>query len=49
MSSLTFRVVEMIFEIYNKIAEAIQTGRPYQTILDTPPAVPSVAHPSRSN
>lgn len=35
---------DTILEIYDKMAEAIQTGQPYQTILDPPPADPLVAH-----
>jgi hypothetical protein len=35
-------------EIYVAMAEAIRTGRPYQTRLDPPPADPRVAHPASS-
>lgn len=34
----------VILECYDAMAEAIKTGRPYQTILDPPPADPRVAH-----
>ena len=31
-------------ECYNAMTEAMKTGRPYQTILDPPPADPRIAH-----
>jgi len=34
----------VILECYDEMAEAMKTGRPYQTILDPPPAHPYVAH-----
>ncbi len=30
---------------FNTMSEAMKTGRPYETILDPPPADPRVAHP----
>jgi hypothetical protein len=33
-----------ILECYDAMAEAIKTGRPYQTTLDPPPADPRLAH-----
>jgi len=39
-----YRTKRMILRIYDAMAEAIQTGRPYQTLLDPPPADPRVAH-----
>ncbi len=36
-----------ILEIYDAMNRAIETGEPYQTLLDPPPADPSVAHPTR--
>ena len=45
----SYRTKEVILEIYDKMAEAIKTGQPYQTILDPPPADPSVAHPPRDS
>ena len=33
----TFRTKELILEIYDAMAEATRTGKPYQTILDPPP------------
>jgi hypothetical protein len=41
----SYRTKELILEIYDKMAEAIANGAEYQTILDPPPADPSVAHP----
>lgn len=40
-----YRTKRVILECYDAMTEAIQTGKPYQTILDPPPADPSVAHP----
>lgn len=40
-----YRTKRLILEIYDELAEAIATGRPYQTRLDPPPADPRVAHP----
>jgi hypothetical protein len=37
----------VILEIYDELAKAIQTGAPYQTRLDPPPADPRMAHPPR--
>ena len=39
-----YRTKRMILEIYDAMAEAIRTGKPYQTLLDPPPADPCVAH-----
>lgn len=36
----SYRTKELILEIYDKMAEAIQTGQPYKTILDPPPGPP---------
>jgi hypothetical protein len=33
----TYRTKDRILEIYDAMAEAMRTGRPYQTILDPPP------------
>jgi hypothetical protein len=41
-----FRTQRLIFEIYDSMAEAERTGKPYQTRLNPPPADPSVVHPS---
>lgn len=37
----------VILEIYDEMAEAIRTGKPYQTRLDPPPADPRCCHPPR--
>lgn len=42
-----YRTKRVILEIYDEIAEAIRTGKPYQTLLDPPPASIRVAHPPR--
>ena len=38
-----YRTKRLILEIYDELAEAIATGRPYQTRLDPPPADPRVS------
>jgi hypothetical protein len=42
-----YRTKRGILEIYDAMAEAIRTGKPYQTRLDPPAADPSVAHEPR--
>ena len=42
-----YRTKRVILEIYDEMQQAIDTGRPYQTRLDPPPADPRVAHPAR--
>jgi hypothetical protein len=42
-----YRTKRVILEIYDEMAEAARTGKPYKTRLDPPPADPRVAHPSR--
>jgi len=42
-----YRTKRVILEIYDAMAEASCTGKPYRTLLDPPPADPRVAHPSR--
>jgi hypothetical protein len=42
-----YRTKRLILE-NDELAEAIATGRPYQTRLDPPPADLSVAHPPRA-
>ena len=39
-----YRTKGMILEIYDEMAEAMRTGKLYQTRLDPPPADPRVAH-----
>jgi hypothetical protein len=41
-----YRTKRAILEIYDAMAEAARTGKPYQTRLDPPPADPRVAHPA---
>jgi len=40
----SYRTKELILEIYDKMTEAIQTGQPYETILDPPPGPPTDAN-----
>ncbi len=40
-----YRIKRVILEIYDKLKQAIDTGAPYQTMLQPPPADPSLAHP----
>jgi hypothetical protein len=42
-----YRTKRVILEIYDGMAEAIRTGKAYQTRLDPPPADPRVAHPAK--
>lgn len=42
-----YRTQRVILEVYDRIADAANTGVPYQTLLDPPPADPRVAHPAR--
>ncbi len=37
-----------MLDIYDRMEEAIATGRPFQTILSPPPADPSCCHPPRT-
>jgi len=39
-----YRTKRAILECYDAMAEVIKTDRPYLTILDPPPADPSVAN-----
>ncbi len=41
-----YHTKRVILEIYDEMAEAIRTGRPYQTRLDLPPGDPRAAHPA---
>jgi len=40
-----YRTKLTILKIYDEMKSAMETGKPYQTILDPPPADPRVAHP----
>jgi hypothetical protein len=42
-----YRTKRLILEIYDELAEAIASGRRYQTRLHPPPADPRVAHPPK--
>lgn len=44
-----YRTKRVILEIYDEMAEAARSGKPYQTRLDPPPADPRVARPPRGN
>lgn len=44
-----YRTKRVILDIYDAMQTAIATGRPYQTILDPPPADPRAAHPARAD
>jgi hypothetical protein len=39
-----YRTKRIILEIYDAMGESIRTAHPCQTLLDPPPADPSVAH-----
>jgi len=39
-----YRTKRVILEVYDAMTKAIETGEPYQTILDPPPADPTCAH-----
>ncbi|MGE3726431.1 MAG: N-6 DNA methylase [Candidatus Sericytochromatia bacterium] len=43
-----YRTKRLILQIYDAMQVAKQTGEPYQTLLDPPPADPRVAHPASS-
>ena len=43
-----YRTKRVILEIYDAMQQAIETGQPYQTLLDPPPADLRVAHPPRN-
>ena len=42
-----YRTKRVILDIYDAMQRAIETGQPYHTLLDPPPANPRVAHPPR--
>lgn len=43
----SYRTKVTILQIYDALGEAIQTGQPYQTRLDPPPAAPECRHPRK--
>ncbi len=42
-----YRTKLRILDVYDAMQKAIDSGEPYQTLLDPPPADPRVAHPPR--
>lgn len=42
-----YRTKHLILQCYDAMAQAIASGVPYQTLLDPPPADPSLCHPPR--
>ena len=42
-----YRTKRVILECYDAMERAKETGEPYKTILDPPPADPRVVHPPR--
>jgi len=44
-----YRTKRIILEFYDAMHRAMETGEPYKTILDPPPADPRVAHPPRES
>ena len=42
-----YRTKRLILEIYDEMAEAMRSGRPYQTRLAPPPADPRCCHPPK--
>lgn len=43
-----YRTKETILQIYDALTEAMQSGLPYQTRLNPPPADPACCHPPKS-
>ena len=43
-----YRTKRVILEMYDAMQRAIDTGEPYQTRLDPPPADPRCCHPPRT-
>jgi hypothetical protein len=44
-----YRTKRTILEIYDALAESMQTGKAYQTRLDPPPADPRCCHPPKQD
>ncbi len=42
-----YRTKRVILEIYDEMRRAMETGEPYETRLEPPPADPAVAHAPR--
>jgi hypothetical protein len=43
----SYRTRDQILAIYDAMQQAIASGKPYETLLDPPPADPRCAHPPR--
>ena len=43
-----YRTKRLILEVYDRMTEAMASGEPYQTLLDPPPADPSLCHDPRT-
>ena len=44
-----YRTKRVILEIYDRMKEGMDSGKPYETLIDPPPADPRVAHPPRKD
>ena len=44
-----YRTKRVVLEVYDEMRRAMDTGKPYQTWLDPPPADPRVAHGARQS
>jgi hypothetical protein len=42
----SYRTKDLILDIYDHMTKAIESGEPYETILDPPPADRSLCHPA---
>jgi hypothetical protein len=42
-----YRTNRVILEMYDKMRQAMDTGEPYQTVLQPPPTDPSLVHSPR--
>ncbi|HVT60490.1 MAG TPA: N-6 DNA methylase [Thermoanaerobaculia bacterium] len=45
----TYRTKHQILDLYDRLAHAIASGQPYETVLDPPPADPRVLHGAKPN
>ena len=43
-----YRTKLVILDVYDRMQQEMDTGEPYQTLLDPPPADPRVAHPPKT-
>jgi hypothetical protein len=48
MTSRILKRKETNLQIHDALAEAMETGMPYQTLLNPPPADPACCHPPRT-